>query len=52
MSSALGKNQLAGTLKPAGKILVKILNLFEKNHCIINIQNDMYFFKTIKKTHS
>lgn len=34
VSSALGKNQLKGTLTRAGRILVKILDMLDKNHCI------------------
>lgn len=34
ISAALGKNVLANNLTLAGKILNKILNLFEKNHAI------------------
>lgn len=34
ISSALGKNELMGTLTKEGKQLVKILNKLEKNHCI------------------
>lgn len=35
ISSALGKNQLLGTLTAEGKKLVKILNRLEKDHCIL-----------------
>ena len=35
ISSALGKNQLMGTLTAEGKRLVKILHKLEKNHCIL-----------------
>ena len=41
ISSALGKNELMGTLTKEGKILVKILNRLEKNHCILWINNDV-----------
>ena len=34
ISSALGKNQLMGTLTKEGKMLVNILNKLEKNHCV------------------
>ena len=34
ISSALGKNQLMGTLTAEGKKLVKILNKLENDHCI------------------
>lgn len=33
ISSALGKNQLKGTLSNSGRILVSILNFIDKNHC-------------------
>lgn len=33
ISSALGKNQRRKTLSSAGKVLVFILNLIDKNHC-------------------
>mgnify|MGYP003595633813 CR=1 FL=1 len=38
ISSALGKNQLTGTLTAEGKRLVKILHKLEKNHCILGCQ--------------
>lgn len=38
ISSVLGKNQLNGTLKPLGKLLVNILNKIEKDHCIKSIE--------------
>ena len=41
ISSALGKNELMGTLTKEGKILVKILNKLEKNHCIKWINSDL-----------
>lgn len=41
ISSALGKNQLMGTLTKEGKILVKILNRLEKNHCILWINTEV-----------
>ena len=34
ISSALGKNERDGTLTEDGKKLVKLLNKFDKNHCI------------------
>jgi hypothetical protein len=37
ISSALGKNQRDGTLSKTGEYLVKILNLFEKNHSLKSI---------------
>ena len=37
ISSALGKNQRAGTLSKAGGCLAWILGKIEKNHCIISI---------------
>lgn len=33
ISSALGKNQLKGTLSNSGRILVSILDFIDKNHC-------------------
>ena len=41
ISSALGKNELMGTLTKEGKILVKILNRLEKNHCILWINTEV-----------
>ena len=41
ISSALGKNELMGTLTKEGKILVKILNKLEKNHCILWINTEV-----------
>ena len=41
ISSALGKNELMGTLTKEGEILVKILNKLEKNHCILWINNEV-----------
>ncbi len=41
ISSALGKNQEGGTLKKGGRILVWILNLIQKDHCLISIQNNL-----------
>lgn len=37
MSSVLGKNQRDNTLTEIGTILVFILDLFQKNHCLISI---------------
>ena len=37
MSSVLGKNQRNGTLIYLGKIIVEILNLLQKDHCLISI---------------
>ena len=37
ISSVLGKNQRDDTLKWFGKLMVLILDLFEKNHCLISI---------------
>lgn len=37
MSSVLGKNQRNNTLRWCGKTIVLILELFEKNHCLISI---------------
>lgn len=39
ISSSLGKNQRDRTLTNLGKILVKVLDLFEKNHCLKSINN-------------
>ena len=41
ISSALGKNELMGTLTKEGKILVKMLNKLEKNHCILWINTEV-----------
>ena len=41
ISSALGKNELMGTLTKEGKILVKTLNKLEKNHCILWINTEV-----------
>lgn len=38
LSSALGKNQRDGTLKPKGKWLVLQLHRIDKNHCLKSIQ--------------
>ena len=38
ISSALGKNQRAGTLSWFGKIICKILDTIDKNHCEKSIQ--------------
>lgn len=37
ISSVLGKNQRDNTLKWTGRLLVLILDLFEKDHCIVSI---------------
>lgn len=37
ISSALGKNQRDGTLTKTGKRLVKVLDFFEKEHCLKSI---------------
>lgn len=39
ISSALGKNQIANTLTRTGKIVAKILDTLDKNHCIKSIKN-------------
>lgn len=39
ISSVLGKNLKLNTLTGAGKLLVKFLDMFEENHCIISIQD-------------
>lgn len=41
ISSALGKNELNGTLTKDGKRLVSILNRIEKNHCILWIDSSV-----------
>ena len=41
ISSALGKNELMGTLTAEGKRLVKILHKLEKNHCILWIDKSV-----------
>lgn len=41
ISSALGKNELMGTLTKEGEILVKILNKLEKDHCILWINTEV-----------
>ena len=41
ISSVLGKNQLTKTLTITGKILVYILNLIDKNHCIKAIEEEI-----------
>ena len=37
MSSVFGKNQRDGTLIYLGKIVVSVLNFFQKDHCLISI---------------
>lgn len=39
ISSALGKNKKMDTLSFAGKILCRILHIFDKDHCIKSIKN-------------
>lgn len=41
ISSALGKNQVLGTLTKEGKKLVALLNFLEKDHCLIYINKDL-----------
>jgi len=41
ISSALGKNEMDGTLTKAGKILVWVLDKFDKNHCFKSIDNTL-----------
>ena len=41
ISSALGKNQRYGTLTKSGQRLVKVLDFFEKNHCLNSIENPL-----------
>ena len=38
ISSALGKNERDKTLSKTGKLLVKILDFLDKNHCIKSIK--------------
>ena len=38
ISSALGKNQRDNTLSKKGKLLVKILDFLDENHCIKSIK--------------
>lgn len=39
ISSALGKNQRDGTLTKSGQRLVKVLDFFERDHCLKSIEN-------------
>ena len=39
ISSVIGKNKLMNTLTSAGKFLDWILNIFEKDHSVKNIEN-------------
>ena len=41
ISSALGKNQRDKTLSKKGKLLVKILDFFDENHCENSINNNI-----------
>lgn len=41
ISSALGKNEVMGTLTKEGKKLVKLLNALEKDHCILWIDKSV-----------
>ena len=46
ISSALGKNERDNTLSKKGKLLVKILDFFDENHCKNSIdltKGDWYF---------
>tara|TARA_R110000787_G_scaffold169304_1_gene282059 strand:- start:1677 stop:1904 length:228 start_codon:yes stop_codon:yes gene_type:complete len=38
VSSALGKNALAGSLSPVGMLLVSLLDIFEKDHAIKSVK--------------
>ena len=38
ISSAMGRNVLKNTLSPIGKLLDKILNLIDKDHCTKSIE--------------
>ena len=40
ISSALGKNQMKGTLTLLGRILVAILNFLDENHCANAVKDD------------
>ena len=40
ISSVLGKNKLDKTLTLFGKLIVKILNFFERNHSVKSIEED------------
>ena len=46
ISSALGKNERDKTLSKKGKLLVKILDFLDKNHCIKSINNTYGNFRT------
>lgn len=39
ISSALGKNELKGTLSKTGATLCLVLNTLEKNHCVKSIED-------------
>ena len=41
ISSALGKNQRDKTLSKKGKLLVKILDFLDENHCENSINNNI-----------
>ena len=41
ISSALGKNQMNGTLTTCGKVLVWILDILEENHCLKSINTNI-----------
>jgi hypothetical protein len=41
ISSVLGKNLKNKTLSNSGKLLCKILNFFDKNHCVKSINNNI-----------
>lgn len=43
VSSALGKNQLIGGLTFLGKGLASILDLLQKDHCYISIDDEKYY---------
>jgi hypothetical protein len=38
ISSAMGRNVLTGTLSPLGKLLNRILNWLDKDHCVKSIE--------------
>jgi hypothetical protein len=38
ISSVLGRNVLRGTLSSTGKVLVKFIDLLDKDHCVKHIE--------------
>jgi len=49
ISSVLGRNILKGTLTTTGKILVKILDTLDKDHCVKNIEGGMQVDNLLSK---